>query len=147
MAIIFTQIDIAARPEKIWQILTDFTAYPGWNPIIRRARPISGNPAQLHLDLHPPGQLELRFKVLITRKVALQYLSWQGFIGRPGFLNWVQDIEIEARPSGCIMRQTARLTGLSIKPIPNFMMMPTRNGFARMNEALRDKAEEISGYP
>lgn len=31
------QIDIHATPQQIWQILTDFGAYPQWNPFMTRA--------------------------------------------------------------------------------------------------------------
>jgi uncharacterized protein YndB with AHSA1/START domain len=27
-----TEVEIAAPPERIWEILTDFAAYPDWNP-------------------------------------------------------------------------------------------------------------------
>lgn len=29
-----TTIDIAAPPERVWSILTDFAAHPQWNPFI-----------------------------------------------------------------------------------------------------------------
>jgi hypothetical protein len=30
-----SQIEIAATRERVWSILTDFPAYPSWNPFIR----------------------------------------------------------------------------------------------------------------
>jgi hypothetical protein len=30
-----SQIEIAARRERVWSILTDFPSYPSWNPFIR----------------------------------------------------------------------------------------------------------------
>jgi uncharacterized protein YndB with AHSA1/START domain len=32
-----TAIDIAASPEAIWRLLTDFVALPQWNPFTREA--------------------------------------------------------------------------------------------------------------
>jgi hypothetical protein len=32
-----TEIEIGASAERIWQTLTDFAAFPEWNPFIHRA--------------------------------------------------------------------------------------------------------------
>ena len=37
------EIEIAAPPERVWEVLFDFDAYPEWNPFIRR---ISGSPRE-----------------------------------------------------------------------------------------------------
>jgi uncharacterized protein YndB with AHSA1/START domain len=31
------QVDIQASPERVWEVLTDFAAYPEWNPFIVQA--------------------------------------------------------------------------------------------------------------
>jgi len=45
-------IDIHATPQQIWQILTDFDAYPQWNPFMTRA---AGTP-------HPGQRLRIRLQ-------------------------------------------------------------------------------------
>jgi uncharacterized protein YndB with AHSA1/START domain len=50
-----TEIDIAAPAERVWRILTDFDAYPDWNPFIRK---IQGRPepsGKLEVRIEPPG--------------------------------------------------------------------------------------------
>src|SRR5208337_3854746 len=32
---IHTEIEINAPAEKVWKVLTDFAAYPEWNPFVR----------------------------------------------------------------------------------------------------------------
>ena len=34
MRTIETAIDISASAERVWDVLTRFDAYPGWNPFI-----------------------------------------------------------------------------------------------------------------
>ena len=31
-----SEIEIAASAQRVWDILTDFSSYPQWNPFIRR---------------------------------------------------------------------------------------------------------------
>ena len=42
-----TEVEIESSPDRIWQVLTDFAAFPGWNPFIKS---VTG-------DLEPGGHL------------------------------------------------------------------------------------------
>lgn len=142
MAIVFTQVDIAASAEDIWQILTDFARYPAWNPILRKLEQEQDPSAKFVIDLHPPGQINIAFRVEISERIPNLSLAWLGHCWRSDFLSWDHRVEIEPYSWGCTLRQTARLTGHLIKATPNFMMIPIRNGFAVMNERLRDRVED-----
>lgn len=139
MAIVFTQVEIAAQADVIWSLLTDYGSYPSWNPLIRNVTVAASN--SLAITLHPPGQMTFKFVGSIAEAFPSKAMTWQSHCLSPGFLDWSHQIEIEKAARFCTLRQTARFTGHLIKPTPNFMMRPVRNGFARMNEALRDMAE------
>src|SRR5262245_5851867 len=63
-----TEIEISAPPSRVWAVLTDFYAYPEWNPFLVR---IDGKPevgAKLTVTAAMPGGREWSFspKVLVV---------------------------------------------------------------------------------
>ncbi len=46
-----TEIEINAGSDRVWAILTDFAAYPEWNPFIRFIRGVPGKGARLEVRI------------------------------------------------------------------------------------------------
>lgn len=46
-----TEIEIAAPPTKVWNILTDFDNWKKWNPIITQANGVSSLGSQLSITM------------------------------------------------------------------------------------------------
>ncbi|PQJ10866.1 hypothetical protein CJD36_012915 [Flavipsychrobacter stenotrophus] len=48
---LYTEITIKAAPEKVWTVLTDFAAYPSWNPFVKSiiGTPVVGKPIEVLL--------------------------------------------------------------------------------------------------
>jgi hypothetical protein len=85
-------IEIRAPLETVWQVLTDFAAYPEWNPHIRLVRGKPGPNRRISIHSAPPGGRGIRFRPRITSwqppnelrwKVA--FLSPRLFTGERGF--------------------------------------------------------------
>jgi uncharacterized protein YndB with AHSA1/START domain len=53
--LLHTEVVIDAQAEAVWAILTDFAAYPGWNPFIPRISGGLESGARLEVELAPPG--------------------------------------------------------------------------------------------
>ena len=65
---IHTHIEIAAPAERVWKILTNFSAYQDWNPYIRSAicpNLKAGEPLEIAL-LPPGGEGWTFYPVLVT---------------------------------------------------------------------------------
>ena len=141
MAIIFVQMEIAAAPEVVLAVLSNFDAYRRWNPILRRIEPHN---AGLRITMHPPGLWPIVFSggSLLEEKPTQLVLS--GFWLHPHWLRLDHRMELEPFEGGTVLRQTVRLIGLSQKIFPYFMMQPIRAGFQRMNEVIRDRLERSS---
>lgn len=73
-----TEIDIDAPPSVVWGVLTDFSGFHEWNPMVVSAEgpATEGSTATLHYRSNIG--LHLRFRVRITRSDALRELRWVG---------------------------------------------------------------------
>ena len=140
-----TEIAIEATPERVWDILTDFAAYPAWNPFIPH---ISG-PATVgsHLDvqLQPPGGRGMRFRPAVLAAAPPQELRWLGHTGVPGLFDGEHGFRIERLAADRVrFVQEERFTGLLAPLVLRFIEGSTRQGFEAMNLALKARAEQPS---
>ncbi len=57
-----TEVEIEASPSRVWDILTDFAAYPSWNPFIShiRGQLIPGTTIEATLSFADGGEAYLR---------------------------------------------------------------------------------------
>jgi hypothetical protein len=115
MRAVETVTDIAAPPWRVWRVLTDFAAYPAWNPFLTR---VEGRPeasARLRVRVEPPGRRSA--VTLKARVVALETgraLRWRSrLLLLPGLLDGEHAFDLEWLPGGHAtrLRQAARLSG------------------------------------
>lgn len=136
-----TEIDIAASPEKIWEVLTDFRAYPEWNPFIVR---ITGEPSvgqRLDVLLSPPQQSEMRFKPVVLRADPGAELRWRGVFGFRWLLTGEHFFRLD--PQGPRLTRFTHgedFSGWAVRFVP---MTSTTRGFVFMNQALKKRVEAL----
>ncbi len=73
----------------MWQSLTDFDAFPGWNPFIRRIRGELKVGSKLEVFLQPSGTRGMTFRPTVKRIEVNRGLRWLGRLGIP----WLCDGE------------------------------------------------------
>jgi hypothetical protein len=140
---ITTEIDIKARPSHVWEILTDFDAYPAWNPFINR---IIGEPrVGSHLDVtmtHPGGKpAHFTPKVVVVR--ANRELRWKGKLFVGGLFDGEHIFTIApAGGSSVHFVQRERFRGILVPFLRKMLETKTRKGFVAMNKALKTRAEK-----
>jgi hypothetical protein len=137
-----TQITIHASADRVWEVLTDFAAYPSWNPFIRA---ISGNAVlggKLVIKLQGFGTSTMRFspRVLTVRKP--QELRWLGRLGIPGLFDGEHSFTIApADPGSVLFTQAETFRGILVPLVWRRLERGTKPMFGRMNEALRARSE------
>lgn len=136
-----TAIEIEATPARVWEILTDFEAYPEWNPFIRR---ITGEPelgARLEVRIEPPGGRAMTFKPTVLEAEPERVLRWLGRVLVPGIFDGEHELRLEpAGDTRVRFLQSERFGGVLV-PLFGKTLEQTRRGFDAMNEALKARAE------
>jgi hypothetical protein len=59
-SIISTEIEIAASPQRVWDVLSDTAAYERWNPFIHTLSGRLADGETIAVELMPPGQPRFR---------------------------------------------------------------------------------------
>ncbi len=137
---IATAVDIDATALAVWGILTDFPAYPEWNPFIRC---IEGEPkvgAKLHVTIQPPGHKAMTFRPTVVVAEPDRELRWLGRVLMPGIFDGEHAFIIEDKAGDCRLRQEETFRGLLV-PLFGGMLADTERGFAALNTALKRRAE------
>jgi hypothetical protein len=134
-------IEISTSAERVWQILTDFAAYPDWNPFIRR---ISGSPepgARLEVRLEPPGARAMTFRPRVIAAQPNRELRWLGQLFVPGLFSGEHLFLIEPIDVTRVRFVQRERFGGVLVPFTRKTLAATRTGFEHMNLALKSRSE------
>ena len=137
-----SHIEIEATAERVWQVLTDFAAYPEWNPFIRR---VNGRPEvgeQLVARMRPSGTKGMTFRPTVLKAEPNRQLRWLGHLLVPGLFDGEHIFEIEELDEDRVLFvQREVFKGLLVPLLARSLDRDTQRGFEEMNRALRERAE------
>lgn len=137
-----TEIEINAAPERVWSILTDFAAYPEWNPFIRFIQGELRQGARLEVLIQPSGAKRMTFRPTVLAADAGRELRWLGHFLFPGLFDGEHRFEIEhIAPGRVLFRQSERFSGILVSLFKSNLDRDTKRGFDEMNLALKARAE------
>ena len=140
-----THIDIAAPPQRVWDVLTDFERHPEWNPFIRSISGELREGAPLHVVLGPPGDTPMTFRPTVTRAVAPTAFAWLGTFGAGWIFRGEHRFRLEPLAGGGTrLHHGETFGGLLVPLMRNSLDTDTRRGFEAMNCALKDRAESAA---
>ena len=145
MPAIETGTDIAAPPWRVWRLLTDFDAYPAWNPFLTRVQGRPEKDARLRVRVEAPGRSALVFTPRVVAAETGRELCWRGrLLLLPGLLDAEHGFELEWMADGRAtrLRHAARFSGL-LAPLVEVGGVPeaARRGSEAMGAALKATAE------
>lgn len=134
---IYTEINIQASPEKVWQVLVDNESYPSWNPYHVKVVGKLQEGAPLIVSIHKPNGARLEIEPKVMRLDRNKELTWGG--GVPGIFTGEHQF--------ILSRNADASTHLIHKELFQGWVVPfasleaIEEGYRRMNEALKLKVE------
>jgi hypothetical protein len=131
-----TEIEIAASPEVVWAILTDFAAFPQWNPFIKEASGEQKVGGKLRIRVVPSGGKGMVFKPTVLAFETNRELRWRGRLGIPGLFEGEHSFTIEQIVDGRTrLTQREVFTGVLVPLLARSLDDGTKKGFEAMNVA------------
>ena len=140
---LWSAIEILATPERVWEILTAFAAYPDWNPFIRNIRGDLVEGGQITADLRPSGSAGMTIRPVLLTVNPPHELRWRGHLLFQGLFDGEHAFEI--RPLGehrSLFIQHEYFSGLLLPLLVPMLERDAARGFFTMNEALKERAEQ-----
>jgi hypothetical protein len=138
-----TEIVIAASAARVWDVLTDFKAFPAWNPFIRRIDGIPVPGTRLSVSIRPPGGRAMTFRPFVLRVEPAQHLSWRGRTLVPGLFDGEHVFELETVGADQVRFVHAEhFRGVLVPLLARTLRTTTREGFQQMNAALKRRVEQ-----
>jgi hypothetical protein len=135
-----TRIEIAAPPERVWGILTDFARWSEWNPWLYRADGNAGLGEQVELFFQGPNSKEMSVRCTIVDLEPNREWRWKYHVGSPLLFRGEHRFTIEpAGPNRAAFAHREVFNGLLVPLFWN--EAETRRGFEAMDSALKARAE------
>lgn len=138
-----TEISISATPEKVWAVLTNFSAFPKWNPFIKSLSGDVKTGNKIEVRIEPPGAKGMTFKPEVLAFDKNRRFHWQGHLFFPGLFDGRHRFELVDNGNGTTTFIHAEdFKGILVPLLRKMLDVNTRNGFIAMNAALKAEAEK-----
>ena len=138
-----TEIEINAPSETVWNLLTDTSKFPEWNPFIRRLRGELKAGQKLVVFIQPSGARGMEFNPVVLKVEPNRELRWLGRLVFPGLFDGEHIFQIEPLSNGGVrFRQREIFSGVLVPLLKSSLEIDTRRGFNEMNQKLKELAED-----
>lgn len=144
MKTIETNIVIDSTPEKIWDVLTNFEEYELWNPFMTKVVGNASLGSKIEVNIKTISGKNRSYYPIITKCETNKELRWKGKSFLPGVFDGERVFVLEKSGDDKVSFSHKEIfSGLAVKLVGNKLDENLREGFVRMNEALKVRAENL----
>ena len=144
MKTIETNIVIDSTPEKIWDVLTNFVEYELWNPFMIKVVGNASLGSKIEVNIKTSSGKNRSYYPIITKCETNKELRWKGKSFLPGVFDGERVFVLEKSDDDKVSFSHKEIfSGLGVKLVGNKLDENLREGFVRMNEALKVRAENL----
>jgi len=138
-----SSIEIRTSADRVWGILTDFAAYPAWNPFVRSIQGEQAPGSALRVTVQPEGSAGMSFKPRLLSFAPRKELRWKGQVLFPGVFDGEHYFLIDEVNNNAVhFTQGEVFSGILVPLLfRGSMRRGTEQGFHAMNRALKIRAE------
>lgn len=137
-AVTTREIHIAASPDRVWAVLTDFESYADWNPHLVQAAGEAVPGTRLAITIRE-GEDTTDFTPLVLVAAPGSELRWRGSFLFPGLADGTHSFRLHPAGKGTRLVQSESFTGVLGPFTP--VLFDLSVSFAAANEALRQRVE------
>ena len=144
MKTIETNIVIDSTLEKIWDVLTNFEEYELWNPFMTKVVGNASLGSKIVVNIRTISGKNRSYYPIITKCETNKELRWKGKSVLPGVFDGERVFVLEKSGDDKVSFSHKEIfSGLGVKLVGNKLDENLREGFVRMNEALKVRAENL----
>jgi hypothetical protein len=137
-----TSIRIEASQEKIWNILTNLAGWEQWNPFMVKASGTIKVGNKLNLTFHAPGMSPMKISPTVQWKKEGKGFGWLGSLGIKGIFDGTHNFKLIQDDNVIILHHSENFSGILIPFMKKMLNVNTKEGFERMNKALKILSEQ-----
>jgi len=137
-----TSVDIHVAPRVVFDVLTDFAAYPEWCPFFARVRGRASVGSPLEFDV--AGEKPRTMRAKLVELVPARRVAWSG--GLPlGLFRGVHSFDIEPGPGGSTVHDIEQFQGpIAALMLSEARLAQQREGFIAFDAALKHRCEQLA---
>ena len=136
-------IDISASATRVWEVLSDFPAYPSWNPFVRSISGAQTVGSRLKVTIQPQGGKAVAMSPTLLNFTPSKEFRWKGQLLVPGVFDGEHYFQLRETSPGNVRLTHGEIFGGFLVPLffRGALRSGTELGFQAMNQALKQRAE------